>query len=537
MINSALDCKTRGHLLAHDLTSGVHSAGDSGQAEIVAFLSNPKAYRPRPPAVERIVTHAAMVFLAGSEAYKIKQAVAYSYLDFSTLEKRKQACEHEFEVNHANAPDTYLGVVPIVRNQHGDLSIGGEGQVVEWAVHMRRFETRMLLSNLYATNSPPDEAVRDLADAVVKLHEGAPRIVTPDGAQRVGAIVEELRSALAEFEGELPSKAIATFVGYAQEELRRIRLCLKVRSRRECVRRCHGDLHLGNIVEIGGKPVLFDAIEFDDEIATIDVLYDLAFLIMDLNVRGYDRAANLLLNLYLKQSVGCLDLYGLQAMPLFLAIRAAIRAMVALQRGHHKDKTASAEAERYLDRAQSYLRPLEPRLIAIGGCSGTGKSTLARSLAALLGQAPGAIHVNSDVERKDIAGVSERHRLGPAGYTPEVMARVYERLQLKATRTLRSGYSVVVDATFLRPETRTGIAAVAQRLDVPFTGLWLTVPEPMARQRVQSRNADVSDATADVVARQFASAKPPTDWVTIVASGPAERALQIARLSVASERL
>ena len=522
--------------MALDHTSGVHPLGDSGQAEIVAFLSDPKAYCPRPPAVEMIVTHAAMVFLAGNEAYKIKQAVAYSYLDFSTLEKRRQACEHEFEVNRTNAPDTYLGVVPIVRNQIGELSIGGEGQVVEWAVHMRRFETRMLLSNLYATSAPPDEAVRDLADAVVKLHQGAPRLVSSDGAQRIGAIIEELRNALAEFECELPRTAIATFIEQAKAELRRVRLCLKVRGRRGCIRRCHGDLHLGNIVEIGGTPALFDAIEFDDEMATIDVLYDLAFLIMDLDVRGYDRAANQLMNNYLKQSVGCLDLYGLQAMPLFLAVRAAIRAMVALQRGHHKDPKAKDEAGRYLDHALSYLRPVEPRTIAIGGCSGTGKSTLARSLAPLLGQAPGAIHLNSDVERKEIAGVSEQHRLGAAGYTPEVVACVYQRLQSKAARALRSGYSVVVDATFLRPETRAGIAAIAQRLDVPFTGLWLTVPEPMASQRVLSRRADVSDATADVVARQFASVKPPADWIAIDAGGPAERALATARLSVASER-
>jgi len=429
-----------------------------------------------------------------------------------------------------------LGAVPIVRSHNGELSIGGEGEVVEWAVRMRRFETRMLLSNLYATSAPSDEAVRDLADAVVKLHRGAPRLLTSDGAQRIGAIVEELRVAFAAFEGELPSTAIDTFVEHAQVKLRRVRLCLKVRGRRNCVRRCHGDLHLGNIVEIGGKPVLFDGIEFDDEMATIDVLYDLAFLIIDLDVRGYDRSANLLTNRYLKQSVGCLDLYGLQAMSLFLAIRAAIRAMVALQRGHHKDPTAKHEAERYLDRALSYLRPLEPRLIVVGGCSGTGKSTLARGLAPSVGRAPGAIHLNSDVERKGIAGVAEQHRLGPAGYTPEVVARVYQRRQSKATRALRSGYSVVVDATFLQPETRAAIAAVAQRLDVPFTGLWLTVPEPTASQRVQSRRADVSDATADVVAWQFASVRPPTDWITIDAGGPAERAQATARLSVASER-
>jgi len=290
---------------------------------------------------------------------------------------------------------------------------------------------------------------------------------------------------------------------------------------------------LGNIVEINHKPVVFDAIEFDDDMATADVLYDLAFLIMDLDVRGYGRAANLLLNGYLRQSDSSLDLYGLQALPLFLAIRAAIRAMVVLQRGLHRDQAETEEARRYLDHALSYLKRREPRLIAVGGCSGTGKSTLARAIAPLLGGSPGAIHLNSDVERKRIAGVTEHHRLGGTGYTPEMTAQVHAQLHAKAARVLRSGYSVVVDATFLEPGQRADIAEVARGLGVPFVGLWLKVPLPVAQKRVWSRAIDVSDATPDVVERQFEAAMPPADWMVIEARGASEAVLAKVNLHVA----
>jgi len=507
----------------------------AGQSETVRFLSDPDSYRPRPAEVERIDTHAAIVFLAGSDAYKIKRAVTYNYLDFSSLEKRRGAIEHELEVNKVIAPEVYLEVVQIVQAEDGKLSIGGSGKAVEWALHMRRFATESILSNLFATREPSDQAVRDLAESVAKLHAGARRIVTPDGAARIGAIVEELHEALTEFEGSLPHDAVATYVDRAHAELDRVRLCLKVRGRCGCIRQCHGDLHLGNIVEIGGKPVLFDAIEFDDELATIDVLYDLAFLIMDLDMRGYRHAANLLLNRYLRLTGGRLNLYGLAALPLFLSVRAGIRAMVALQRGAHQDRSAEEEAWRYLDRALGYLRPRAPLLIAIGGCSGTGKSTLARGLAPFVGESPGAVHLSSDVERKDLAGAAELERLGAARYAPEVTAAVYERLRSKAERILRGGASVIVDATFLQPSDRAAIEATAQRLGIACVGLWLTATQSVARARVEARQADVSDATPDIVEHQFATANPSSDWILIDSRGTQEQTLSVARVHVANQ--
>lgn len=506
---------------------------EGGQAATVRFLSDPASYRLSQADLERFDTHAAIVVLAGADAYKIKRAVTYNYLDFSTLEKRRKAIEHEFEVNRVNAPDTYLGVVPIVRNPEGNLSFGGAGEVVEWALHMRRFATSAILSNLFAADPPQDQAIRDLAQTVVRLHAGAAQVITSYEPARIGAIVEELREALSEFEKRLPPAAVDAFIDRAHAELDRVRFCLKIRGRRGCIRRCHGDLHLGNIVQIDGKPVVFDAIEFDDELATIDVLYDLAFLIMDLDMRGYGQAANLLLNRYLQITRSSLDIYGLAAMPLFLAIRAGIRAMVALQRGADGDRPAEDEAWRYLDRALGYLSLRSPMLLAVGGCSGAGKSTLARGLAPIVGDAPGAIHLSSDIERKDLAGADELQRLGDEGYTPEVTAAVQGRLQSKAARILRGGASVIVDATFLHAQDRNAIEAIARRLKIPFAGLWLAVSLPVAQARVEARRADVSDATRSVVERQFAAASPPTDWIQIDSGGTPEQTLVLAQSYVA----
>ena len=491
-------------------------AAEPGQEAVVAFLSRASSYGPHVAPVEQIVTHAARIFLAGDEVYKIKRAVRYPYLDFSSLHARRIACERELEVNRPAAPGIYLGVVPIVRRRDGTLGIGGRGRAVEWAVHMRRFPTGALLSNLYASNAPGDEAVRALALTVADLHAKAPPIVTRDGDLPIGAIIEELQEALSQSAGFLPPGDLDRMILRLRQELQRGRQCLRLRGRLGSIRRCHGDLHLGNIVEIDGQPVVFDAIEFDEGLATIDTLYDLAFLIMDLDARGYRRAANLLLNRYLEATRAPLDLLGMRAFPLFMALRAGIRCMVAAERG------AEDEARHYLDTALRHLEPAAPRLVAVGGLSGAGKSTLARALAPLVGRAPGAVQLRSDMERKGLLGARELERLDAAAYRPEMSAQVYRRLLGKARCLLSGGTTVIVDATFLGAADRTAFESLAARLRVPFYGLWLRVPGALAQERVESRGADVSDATPDVVARQMASAEAPEAWHALDATASLE---------------
>ncbi len=523
--------------MSNSSTAPLHVDSQDEQVDVVAFLSDPNAYPAQdgsgPGHVERIQTHAAIVFLAGSHAYKIKRAVTYAYLDFSALEKRRRICLHELAVNRINAPDIYLGVVPITRDSTGQLAIDGHGEVLEWALHMRRFPSTNILSARFERTPPSADLIGRLATRILAQHDQAARLITLAGAARIGGIVDELRTVFAATPSTLPQHIIDTLIGRMQHELHAIRFCLKLRGRQGCVRRCHGDLHLGNIVLIDDKPVLFDALEFDETLATIDVLYDLAFLIMDLDVRGFAPAANLLLNRYLQIGQRDLDIHGLRALPLFLALRAGIRAMVAVERGQGLTGTAhekaDAEARRYVEKAMGYLAPRHSQLVAIGGYSGTGKSTLASSLASEIGAFPGAIHLRSDIERKAMSGARETERLASNAYTPETNSKVYDRLLRRARQVLRSGCSVVVDAAFLLPAERTNIEAVARRSGVPFSGVWLTAGKAIATHRVSLRQGDASDATTPVVEAQFANGTGHVSWTHIEADGTAEDTLANAR--------
>ena len=282
-----------------------------------------------------------------------------------------------------------------------------------------------------------------------------------------------------------------------------------------------------------GNPVLFDAIEFDDRMATIDTLYDLAFLLMDLDHRGQQRAANTVFNHYLWHSQSELDLEGLAALPLFMSVRAVVRAMVAAQRAEQQPgpgRTASlATARNYLETALAHLEPSPPRLVAIGGLSGTGKSTLAAALAPEVGRAPGAVHLRSDVERKAMHCVAETVRLPPSAYSAEATEAVYGRLIKKAEVVLSTGYSVIADAVYSKSNERQEIEAVARRCNVPFTGLWLEAPLAILRTRVNSRRGDASDATSAVVDKQSSYELGKIGWAKVDASGDAAATLNDAR--------
>jgi predicted kinase len=297
------------------------------------------------------------------------------------------------------------------------------------------------------------------------------------------------------------------------------------------VRRCHGDLHLRNICVVEDRPVLFDCIEFSEAIASIDVLYDLAFLLMDLDHRGHRDLANLTLNRYLDLTA---EDDGLAALPAFLALRAVIRAHVTATAAEHGwgtgDRAAAfAEARRYVDEAGAMLRPAPRRLIAIGGLSGSGKSSLALRLAPELGVPPGARVLRSDVLRKRRFSVMPEVPLPAEAYTAEVTVQVYRELGERAAMALDAGYAAVIDAVALREEERRTFADVAKAVGVPFTGLWLDAPGAAMRGRVTARQGDASDATVDVLDRQLRHDPGALDWRRIDASGGPEATLAAAR--------
>ena len=281
-----------------------------------------------------------------------------------------------------------------------------------------------------------------------------------------------------------------------------------------------------------GAPVLFDAIEFDEDMATIDTLYDLAFLLMDLDHRGRRDAANRVLSRYLWHSRAALDLEAMAAMPVFLALRSAVRAMVTIQRAAQQNGAArsasTGEAGRYLAHAIGYLTPAPPSLIAVGGLSGTGKSTLAASLAPHVGAAPGAVHLRTDLERKAMARVSETDRLPAETYTVESSRKVYALVLDRAEAALRAGHSAVVDGVFATADERAAAEQLAERVGVAFTGLWLTAPPEVLRRRVEQRRDDASDADVSVVERQLGFDLGTLGWTRIDASASPEEALSSA---------
>lgn len=513
-------------------------AGD--QDEVIAFLSSPAAFADHPRDIERHETHGALVFLAGSQAFKIKRAVAFEYMDFSTLDRRRRMLERELRINRRYAPGLYLGTVAVTRQPDGTLALGGSGQPVEYALEMHRFSQSDLLGQLARRRAlTPSQAV-DLADTVFDGHRRQRSEFALNGDIRFAAIVETIGRQLADHAAvkrPLHLVDVEQFRHQAAHQLQRASECLRRRGEAGCVRRCHGDLHLNNIVMLEGRPTPFDAIEFSDDLATIDTLYDLAYLLMDLEHVGERRLANIIANRYLQRSGSPIDLMGLQAMPLFLGLRGAIRAMTSAQRAmlaKAAPEDDSGDAHAYLAGAIRHLGPTEPRLLAVGGYSGTGKTTLAAELAHRLLPAPGAIHIRTDLERKSLFDVSETERLPAECYTAEATRRVYAQVFGKARLALAAGYSVVIDASFLSEAERSDTEKLAAAAGVPFSGLWLTAAREILLERVAARKGDASDATADVVLGQLASRVGEMRWHILDAGSDRAAVLNAALLRLGS---
>lgn len=504
------------------------SGTEADQGRVLDFLSQPTAYPGRAERIERIETHASVVFLAGDFAYKVKRAVKYPFLDFSTLAKRRQAAENELRINRRTAPDLYLDILPVTLGADGGLSLGGAGEAVEWVLRMHRFDQRCLYERMAEEDRLPLAAMRPLAEAIAAFHAGADRSLTAGRwTKQLGGILDEHERLLLAHPDLFPPDEARGVIAASRAAFAAHFSSIESRSRGGFVRHCHGDLHLRNIVEIDGRPVLFDAIEFDDALATIDVLYDLAFLVMDLGMRKLKAHANLVLNAYLDAEGSSGNLLGLGSFPLFLSMRAMIRAKVEMLRAGAAERAkaeARGEARSYFELARSFLQaPEKPRLIAIGGLSGSGKSAVASAIAPELGAFPGAVHVRSDVERKRLFGVPPKTRLPPEAYAAGVSDEVYAMCRKRARLALRSGRTVIVDAVHAKPEERAAIEALARELGVPFVGLWLEAPREVMRARVAKRLGDPSDATPSVVDEQLSYEIGPQNFELIDAALPLEQ--------------
>lgn len=426
----------------------------------------------------------------------------FDYLDFSTAEKRRQALETELRLNRRTAPGLYRAVRPITRDVEGQLSIDGAGEPVDWLLEMERFPDDARLDRVAARGALDEPMLVGLADRLAAFHAAAPDKAGISGAARLREIIDGNAESLAAFGAHFPADARRDLIAAQHGLVDRHAALLDARAARGRLRHVHGDLHLSNIALIDGVPTPFDCLEFDARLATIDVLYDLAFLLMDLWQRGLQREANIVFNRYF--DVAGEDEAAVALMPLFLSVRATIRAHVlaALAERQGGGQDAAGRAAGHFRLARDLLAPVAPRLVVVGGLSGTGKSTLARAIGGEFAPAPGARILRSDVIRKQLAGVAIEQRLPVAGYTPAASERVYTAIARRARLLLEGGAPVIADAVYGRRRERETIEAETRSAGARFDGIWLEADLEERVARVEDRSGDASDADAEVAAAQ-----------------------------------
>ncbi|MGF1446157.1 MAG: AAA family ATPase [Pikeienuella sp.] len=480
-----------------------------GWGEAAAFLRGPGLDRPA-----IVETHTAVIHLTPSEAWKLRRPVDYGWLDYGSRAKRRACAAREIALNAPAASGLYLGLGGVDVSPQGGLRLlrpaadpDGLPATAEPLVVMRRFAADALFSQMAEAGKLDRRLLAQTGARVAALHKAAPAAGAVDLAALVGAEAAEIARLGPVLGADL---AAALAEALLAEAARRTEVAT-ARHRR----RCHGDLHLGNIVLWRGQPAPFDCIEFNDAIATVDPLYDLAFLTMDLRIRGLGGLRPAVLNAWAEALSRTPDPLvetaygGLALLGLYEAVRASIRAKVTVLQGRPDQACAYAEA------ALATLRaPPTPRLIAVGGRSGTGKSTLARALADRLQ----AVVLRSDAVRKGLLGVEETARLPQAAYAADISAQVAQAMRLRAAMALNGGWPVILDATHLEASQRAEAAALAGELGLRFDGLWLDAPRAVLETRIAARRDDASDATLAVLARQMTQSAPE-DWVHLCAQG------------------
>jgi len=481
--------------------------GAEALERLVAALRDPRRYPHPVERVETVETHISRVLLTGRYAYKLKKPLALGFLDFSTLESRRIACEEELRLNRRTAPALYLEVVAITGTPE-DPCIGGEGPAIEYAVRMAQFPQEALLDRVAARGALDGALVDLVAAAIAQFHAGA----AVAGAQsEFGSPAQVLAPAHQNFEQLaelLADPALATLRLWTGREHARLVERFARRKHGGFVRECHGDLHLGNIVLLEGEPTPFDCIEFNAALRWIDLMNEVAFLVMDLEDHGLAAHARRFLNAYLEVTG---DYAGLAVLPFYLVYRAVVRAKIAAIRAHqpgldvHGRTRAETEIHGYLELAQRLSAPRRRALVITHGLSASGKSSAALALV----EASGALRIRSDVERKRVHGLgatqSSGAALGAGIYTEDASRRAYERLATLAREVLEAGFAVVVDAAFLARAQREAFAQLALELGVPFAIASCQAPLETLRSRIVARHGDASEATLAVLERQLAT--------------------------------
>ncbi len=484
-----------------------------GSDRVVRGLAMPAAYPFPVASVEHRETHISHVFLAGDFAYKLKKPIKTDFLDYSTLSLRHHFCDEELRLDCRYSGDLYIGVVPIT-DEEGGIRIEGDGEPIEYAVKMRRFPDEALLSHRVDAGLLSIDEVQQLAITIAQFHARA-RHCSPDRAKRVPSMlrrnIQEILETLKTGATDSVVSILDQIGSWSDDFFCEHESEFRVRVEQGFIRECHGDLHLQNIVHFDEKLIPFDGIEFNDDFRFIDVLNDTAFLAMDLDARGHLDLSRSFINCYLEHTG---DYESLVVMRWYLVYRALIRAMVAKMKAaqHEQEPHIYRESIQdnldHIDLARQYTNAAHPTLYITHGLSGSGKTTLSENVVMRYG----AIRLRSDIERKRHFGLSADDEidqdLKQQLYSKDANQATYDRLHKLARGLLRSGYPVIVDATFLKQSDRQTFQKLAKSEGVRFAILDCHADVPTLRQRITDRIAkgkDASDADLSVLQLQLES--------------------------------
>ena len=472
-------------------------------------LLQPSVYEHPTDHIELIETHISWVILTGDFAYKIKKPVNFGFLDFSTLEKRRYYCEQELRLNRRLAPTIYLEVIAVSGTEKKPV-ISKHGEAFEYAVKMRQFPQAAQLDHMLAAGEIKTEHMDRIAHMVADFHQtadiadntvnyGEPTLVYQPVEENFLQIYQHINT-------EAYTDKLTILEQWCRNEFSKLKAVFAQRKSDGFIRECHGDMHLRNLLWLDDNPVAFDCIEFNDKLRWIDVISEIAFLVMDLQHQKQKKLANHFLNSYLEASG---DYAGLAVLPFYLCYRAMVRAKVSALRLEQKDLSTkekhNTEKEfiSYLELALTYTERTPPKLIIMHGLSASGKSSVSQALL----DATGVIRIRSDVERKRLFK-STSGNTDTDIYSKGATQQTYEKLTHLASIIIDAGYSVIVDATFLRYENRKLFQQLAKQLQVPFIILRITASNEVLRQRIIQRSNDVSDADLAVLEQQLARQKP-----------------------------
>lgn len=485
----------------------------------IQALFRPETYPHAVENIEMIQTHISWVFLTGNYAYKVKKPLHLDFLDFSTLTKRKYYCEQELALNRRLTEDIYLDVLPLCR-QGDHYQLNGSGTVLDYCLKMRQFDQSGLLDQRLNSNRFDPSWMDLLAESTARFHAeqessaefGQPQMLADHIQTNLDIAGNHIGDAFNE-------STMAELADYARDELLRQNKNLCSRQADGFIRPCHGDLHLKNITLIENRPCIFDCIEFSDEFRIIDTMNDVAFLVMDCDAHGRADLGLRFLSRYLEHTG---DYSGLRPLNLYLFYRATVRGKVSTLlateiTAENERKQAFIEAKQYFDLAATYTQTKQAELFAIGGLSGSGKSHLA-----LLGSGmERAIIIRSDATRKRIASDYPDLDL----YSRNMHINTYTAMFEAAHTALDAGFSVILDATFLHPDSRQQVYKLATACDAPLHFFWLDIEEPVLRDRITQRQHaanDISDATLCVLDLQLSEYRRPTEpWIRFLCSSSA----------------